>query len=108
MSKRDRLQGALDLLILKTLTKGPMHGFGITTHIQNVSRGVLDVEEGSLYPALKRLEIEGWVSSEWKVTVNNRRARYYQLTKAGRRYLEQEAEEWSRVSSAVRLVLNHT
>ena len=107
MTKKDRLQGTLDLLVLKTLTRGPMHGFGITTHIQGVSNGALQVEEGSLYPALKRMEIWGWVTSEWKTTENNRRARYYTLTEAGRRQLEQEQEHWGRVSAGVALLLKH-
>jgi len=107
MTKKDRLQGTLDLLVLKTLTRGPMHGFGITTHIQGVSNGALQVEEGSLYPALKRMEIWGWVTSEWKTTENNRRARYYTLTEAGRRQLEREQENWSRVSTGVALLLKH-
>ena len=108
MSKRDRLQGTLDLLVLKTLTRGPLHGFGITIHIESVSNGALRFQEGSLYPALQRMQNEGWVTAKWKVTENNRRARYYTLTKAGRRQLEQEQEHWSRVTEGVALVLHHT
>jgi transcriptional regulator len=107
VGKKDRLQGALDLLVLKTLTQGPMHGFGITMHIDTVTGGALRFQEGSLYPALQRMENEGWVTAEWKTTENNRRARYYKLTKAGRKQLEQERDQWSRVTQAVALVLNH-
>ena len=107
MHKKDRLQGTLDLLILKTLSRGPMHGFGITMHIEGISSGVLHLEEGSLYPALQRIQNEGWVTSEWKVTENKRRARFYTLTKAGRRQLEQEQENWAQITAAVALVLNH-
>jgi len=107
MRKRDRLQGTLDLLVLKTLNRGPMHGFGIAMHILAVSEGTLDVEEGSLYPALQRMQNEGWVTAEWKVTENKRRARYYTLTDAGRRRLEDEEQHWGRVTAAVALVLKH-
>ena len=107
MGKKDRLQGTLDLLVLKTLTQGPMHGFGITMHIEAVTGGALRFQEGSLYPALQRMENEGWLAAEWKTTENKRRARYYRLTKAGRKQLEQEQDQWSRVTQAVALVLNH-
>ena len=107
MTKKDRLQGTLDLLVLKTLTRGPMHGFGITMHIEGVSNDVLQLEEGSLYPALQRMQNEGGVTAEWKITENKRRARYYTLTKAGRERLEQQEERWNQVSAAVDLVLNH-
>ena len=107
VGKKDRLQGALDLLVLKTLTQGPMHGFGITMHIDAVTRGALRFQEGSLYPALQRMENEGWVTAEWKTTENNRRARYYKLTTAGRKQLGQERDQWNRVAQAVALVLNH-
>jgi len=107
MPKNDRLQGTLDLLILKALTGGPMHGFGITTHIETISHGVLQVEEGSLYPALQRIQNEGWVTSEWRTTEHKRRARYYTLTKAGRRQLEREQENWEQITAAVALVLKH-
>ncbi len=106
MSKRTRSQGAIDVLILKTLMQGPMHGFGITTYIQEVSHGMLEVEEGSLYPALKRLELEGFLTSEWRTTDNNRRARFYSLTKAGRRQFEHELSQWNKTNVAVALVLN--
>ena len=107
MYKKDRLQGTLDLLVLKTLTRGPQHGFGITMHIENVTGGALRFQEGSLYPALQRMQNEGWVTAEWKKTENNRRARYYTLTEAGRRQLEAEQEHWRRVTGAVEVVLNH-
>lgn len=107
MSKRDRLQGTLDLLVLKTLTRGPQHGFGITMHIETVTDGALRFQEGSLYPALQRMQNEGWVTAKWKKTENKRRARYYTLTKAGREKLEAEQEHWRRVTEAVALVLNY-
>ena len=107
MNKRDRSQGTLDLLVLKTLTRGPQHGFGITMHIETVTGGALRFQEGSLYPALQRMQNEGWVTAEWKITENNRRARYYTLTRAGRRQLEEEQEHWSRVTEGVALVLDH-
>lgn len=107
MSNRDRLQGTLDLLVLRTLTQGPMHGFGITMHIEVVTGGILRFQEGSLYPALQRMENEGWLTGEWKTTENKRRARYYKLTKAGRKQLEQEQDQWNRIIQAVALVLNH-
>lgn len=105
MAKNDRLQGSLDLLVLTTLRRGAMHGFGITTRIQQISEGSLEIEEGSLYPALHRMERDGWISSEWKITENKRRAKYYALTKAGRKQLEQARDQWTRVSIAVALVL---
>ena len=97
----DKLQGALDLLILRTLQRGAMHGYGIVCHIQQVSEGVLDVEEGSLYPALHRIEQAGWISSEWGASENNRKAKYYKLTAAGRKHLATEAERWTRTSAAI-------
>jgi len=107
MSKRDRLQGTLDLLILKTLTRGPQHGFGITMHIETVTGGALRFQEGSLYPALQRMQNEGCVTAKWKKTENNRRARYYTLTKVGREQLEAERQHWRRVAEAVELVLEY-
>jgi len=107
MSKRDRLQGTLDLLVLKTLTRGPQHGFGITMHIETVTGGALRFQEGSLYPALQRMQNEGCVTAKWKKTENNRRARYYTLTKAGREQLEAEQQHWRRVAEAVELVLEY-
>src|ERR1700730_14776547 len=93
----DVLQGTLDLLVLKTLVRGPMHGYGIAVHIQQVSDEVLRVEEGSLYPALHRIEQTGWIGSEWGVSDNNLRAKYYRLTAAGRNPLATEEDNWARV-----------
>ena len=101
----DLLQGTLDLLILKTLALQPMHGWGIAQRIQQISRDVLQVQQGSLYPALHRLEQQGWIQAEWGASENNRRAKYYSLTKAGRRQLEVETSQWERLSAAVREVL---
>jgi PadR family transcriptional regulator, regulatory protein PadR len=104
----DTLQGTLDLLILKTLAQvGSMHGFGIAVHIQSVSDDLLRVEEGSLYPALHRIEQMGWIQSEWGVSSNNRRARFYKLTAAGKRQLAREEEAWRRVVKGVSAVLQH-
>ncbi len=103
----DVLQGTLDLLILKTLARGPMHGYGIVVHVQQVSDEVLRVEEGSLYPALHRIEQAGWIASEWGVSDNNRRAKYYRLTAAGRKQLEEEEENWGRLTRAVAKVLRY-
>src|SRR5262245_48495048 len=99
------LQGTLDLLILRTLAAGPHHGHGITLAIQHSSQGALLVEHGSLYPALQRLEASGAVRGEWGVSDNNRRARFYQLTAAGRRQLAAEASEWRRLTAVIALVL---
>jgi len=99
------LQGTLDLLILKTLALEPMHGWGIAQRIQQVSRDVLQIQQGSLYPALYRLERKGWISAEWGASENNRRAKYYSLTRAGRQQLEKEMADWNRLSSAVALIL---
>lgn len=101
----DVLQGTLDLLILKTLARGPSHGYGIAVHIQQVSDEALRVEEGSLYPALHRIEQAGWISSEWGISDNNRRARYYRLTARGRKQLAKEEENWGRLTRAVGKVL---
>ncbi len=101
----DSLQGTLDLLILKTLETEPNHGFGIVTHIQSVSDGLLRVEEGSLYPALHRLQREKLLKAEWKITQNGRRARYYRLTPAGRKRLEATQESWSTLMKGVGKVL---
>ena len=99
------LQGTLDLLILKSLQNEPQHGFAIVTRIRQMSDEVLRVEQGSLYPALYRLEERGWVKAEWGVSDNNRRARFYKLTAAGRKQLAAETDEWRRVSAAINLVL---
>ena len=103
--KNDLLQGTLALLVLKTLARGPLHGYGITLHIQMVSKDFLRVEEGSLYPALHRMEQDGWVSAEWGVSENNRRARYYRLTAVGRKQLAEEEKNWERLTQAVSHVL---
>jgi transcriptional regulator len=104
-AKPDVLQGTLDLLVLKTLTRGKMHGYGIATHIQRVSGEALRVEEGSLYPALHRIEQDGWIKAEWGISENNRRARYYQITGAGRRQLAQEETKWAALTNGVASVL---
>lgn len=101
----DLLQGTLDLLILKTLIREPLHGWGISKRIQMLSDEVLSVQQGSLYPALHRLEQQGWIAAEWKDTELGRAAKFYSLTKEGRKQLELELENWSRLSSAVGLVL---
>jgi len=99
------LQGTLDLLILKTLVLEPMHGWGIAQRIQQVSQELLQVGQGSLYPALHRLEAKGWIRSEWAPSENNRRAKFYSLTRLGRKQLESEMENWKRISGAIALVL---
>ena len=103
--KSDLLQGTLDLLILRTLAGGAKHGWGISLNIQQVSQDVLQVNQGSLYPALHRLEQQGLIESEWGASENNRQAKFYQLTRAGRRQLAEETRNWERVSEAVRRVL---
>jgi len=100
------LQGSLSLLILKTLSRAPLHGYGITNHLQQISDDVLQVEEGSLYPALHRMEQEGWISSEWATSDTNRRVRFYKLSAKGKRQLEQEESDWREVTAAVTRVLN--
>ena len=104
-NKSDLLQGTLDMLVLKALQLEPMHGWGITERIEQWSQQVLQVNQGSLYPALYRLQRQGWITSSWKITENNRRARYYALTAAGRRQLAVEQESWDRLSEAVNLVM---
>ena len=106
--KSELLQGTLDMLILKTLALGPMHGWGISQRIQQISQGVLCVNQGSLYPALHRLEHQGWISAEWGSSENNRQARFYQLTKEGRKQLAEETENWERLSGAVSQILQTT
>ena len=106
MSKpSDLVQGTLDLLILKTIVTEPRHGWGIAQRIRQVSGEVLQVNQGALYPALHRLEQNGWIRAKWGESENNRRARYYSLTTAGRKYLEQEEANWIRLSTAIGLVL---
>ena len=106
--KGDLLQGTLDMLVLKALQLEPMHGWGITERIEQWSESVLQLGQGTLYPALYRLERQGFIRSDWKVTQNNRRARYYALTREGRRQLSDELEQWRRMSRAVNLVLEAT
>ncbi len=101
----DVLQGTLDLLILKALSLGPMHGWGVAQRIQQVSNAVLQVNQGSLYPALHRLERRGWIAAEWGTSDNNRRAKFYRLTAAGRRQLDAETAQWRQFAGAVELVL---
>ena len=104
-SKSDLLQGTLDLLILRTLSDGSMHGWGISQRIQQMSKDVLQVNQGSLYPALHRLEQQGLIESEWGNSENNRQAKYYQLTRDGRRQLAEETRNWERISTAVARIL---
>jgi PadR family transcriptional regulator PadR len=103
--KTDLLQGTLDMLVLKSLQLEPMHGFGISVRIRQISAEVLQVEQGSLYPALYRLEEQGWIKSEWGVSDNNRKAKYYALTASGRRQLASETANWAKLSAAINLVL---
>ena len=103
--RTDLLQGTLDVLVLKTLRAAPMHGWGISQRIQQLSEDVLQVNQGSLYPALYRLEAKGWIRSEWGASENNRRARFYELTRPGRRQLAEERESWERFAQAVSRVL---
>ena len=106
MSKpTDLVQGTLDLLILKVVALEPMHGWAIAHRIRQMSGEVLQVGQGALYPALHKLEQNGWISSEWAVSENNRRAKYYTLTKAGRKVLEQEAAQWERLAAAISLIV---
>ncbi len=104
----DVLRGSLDLLVLKTLSLAPMHGWGITQRVQQISDGVLEVNQGSLYPALQRLEKSGLITSDWGTTDNNRRARYYKLTAAGRKALGAEVESWRRFAAGLEAVLSTT
>jgi transcriptional regulator len=101
----DLLQGTLDLLILKTLALETMHGWGVAQRIQQISKDALQVQQGSLYPALHRLEQQGWIEAEWRPSENNRRAKYYSLTGAGRKQLEVETANWERLSAAIRQIL---
>jgi PadR family transcriptional regulator, regulatory protein PadR len=105
-SKTEVLQGTLDLLVLKTLdSMGPMHGFGIALRIQQVSQDVLQLNQGTLYPALLRLQQRGWIVSKWGLSENNRKARFYSLTRDGRKQLKEEAESWGRMSTVINRVL---
>jgi PadR family transcriptional regulator, regulatory protein PadR len=101
----DLLQGTLDLLVLRTVAAQPMHGWGIAQRIQQISRDALQVQQGSLYPALHRLERRGWIESKWQASDNNRRSKYYSLTRSGKKQLEHETENWERIVAAVHLIL---
>jgi PadR family transcriptional regulator len=105
--KTDLLQGTLDLLILRTLASGDMHGWGISQRLQQLSRDVLQVTQGSLYPALYRIEQQGWIESAWRESEHNRGAKYYRLTKSGRKQLAEETATWARITTAVARVLQH-
>ena len=106
MARQDSFQGSIPLLVLKILARrGPLHGYGLTTHIEQMSEDVLQVEEGSLYPALHRMEEAGLIKAEWATTENNRRARLYEITRAGRKQLEEEESRWRTISSAIGRVL---
>ena len=105
LRKPDALQGTLDLLVLKTLSRGPQHGYGIAAFVQEASDDMLRVEEGSLYPALHRMEQAGWIAAEWRTTANNRRARVYRITRAGEKHLDEEQSKWSRLTRGVDKVL---
>jgi PadR family transcriptional regulator, regulatory protein PadR len=104
--KYELLPGTLDLLVLRVLSRGELHGWGITNKLEQLSKSALQVDEGSLYPALYRMEDKGWIEAEWKLTENNRRAKYYTLTRAGRKQLEAEQQLWDRTSSIMAMVLN--
>jgi PadR family transcriptional regulator, regulatory protein PadR len=106
--KTDLVYGTLDMLILKALQHEPRHGLEIADRIEQMSKEILRVEQGSLYPALYRLEAQGWIKGEWDVSANNRKARYYKLTAAGRKQLSAETEHWSRITSGINLVLSKT
>ena len=103
--KSDLLQGTLDMLVLRVLSRGELHGWGITQKLETLSQRALQVDEGTLYPALYRMEDKGWIEAEWKTTENNRRAKYYALTRAGRKQLEIEQEDWDRMSAIIAQVM---
>ena len=105
-SKSDLLQGTLDLLVLKTLAAGPMHGWGVSQKILVLSQDVLQVNQGSLYPALHRLEQQGLITAQWGASENNRQAKFYELTRAGRKQLDEETRNWERMAGAVARILN--
>ena len=106
-NNNERLQGTLDLLVLKTLARGPMHGWAVALRIQEISRDALQINQGSLYPALHRLEDAGYVAAEWGTSENNRRAKYYRLTALGKKQLALETDSWTRFTEAVGLVLRY-
>lgn len=103
--KCDLLQGTLDMLVLRVLSRGELHGWGITQKLEQLSERALQVDEGSLYPALYRMEDKGWIQAEWKMTENNRRAKYYTLTRAGRKQLETEQQQWDRMTAVIAQVM---
>src|SRR3954464_851912 len=103
--KYELLPGTLDLLVLRVLSRGELHGWGITQRLEQLSKKALQVDEGSLYPALYRMEDKGWIEAEWKMTENNRRAKYYSLTRAGRKQLAAEQQDWERMISVIAMVL---
>lgn len=103
--KSDLLQGTLDMLVLRVLSRGKLHGWGITQKLEQLSQSALQVDEGSLYPALYRMEDKGWIEADWRTTENNRRAKYYALTRAGRKQLETEQDEWERMSAIIARVM---
>ncbi len=103
--KYELFPGTLDMLVLRILSRGELHGWGITNKLEQLSKSALQVDEGSLYPALYRMEGKGWIDAEWKLTENNRRAKYYSLTRAGRKQLETEQKNWDRMSAVIALVM---
>jgi PadR family transcriptional regulator, regulatory protein PadR len=105
-SYMDLLQGTLDMLVLKTLVLGPLHGYGIAKSIRTSSSDALDIEFGSLYPALKRLELKGWITAKWETSEHNRRAKFYRLTPAGRKHLQEEHSKWTEFAAAISRVMN--
>src|SRR6476620_11413631 len=108
MGKNELLPGTLDMMVLKTLTRGVLHGYAITQLLRQLSEDILQVEEGSLYPALQRLELKGWIEGEWGTSANNRRARFYKLTRAGRKQLSVEESQWEYLSLAIKKVMQVT
>jgi transcriptional regulator len=104
--KADLLQGTLDMLVLRVLSRGELHGWGITQKLEQLSRSALQVDEGSLYPSLYRMEGKGWIEAEWRMTGNNRRAKFYALTRSGRRQLESETESWNRMAGIIAQVMH--
>jgi len=106
--KCDLLQGTLDMLVLRVLSRGELHGWGITQKLEQLSKRALQVDEGSLYPSLYRMEDKGWIEAEWKMTEKNRRAKYYSLTRAGRKQLEEEQEHWDRMTTIIAQVMQST
>ncbi len=106
-AKNELLPGTLDLLVLRILSRGELHGWGITQRLEQLSQSALQVDEGSLYPSLYRMEEKGWIEAEWRLTENNRRAKYYSLTRSGRKQLEKEQAIWERMSAIITTVLQH-